>query len=158
MFITLGGMARIAASANRKLKIAVGFALREAFTATNNIDITDWAVQTDILKEARSAVVHGGLATIKECIYFGIPPIVVPLGKDQMDNALRVVNKNVGSMVILSNTTAQGFYDAVMRAELNHSIQKALRTMRNKFLKLEQGQIAKRFSITYIKEALGIQA
>lgn len=63
----------------------------------DNVTVCGWAPQRRILKaiaakEDRSscAVIHGGLATIKECIYYEVPFLVLPLGKDQMDNALRL--------------------------------------------------------------------
>ena len=63
----------------------------------DNVTVCGWAPQRQILeaiaaKEDKSscAIIHGGLATIKECIYYEVPFLVLPLGKDQMDNALRL--------------------------------------------------------------------
>ena len=39
---------------------------------------------------------HGGLATIKESISKEVPIIIVPHGKDQMDNARRISRAGVG--------------------------------------------------------------
>lgn len=63
----------------------------------DNVTICGWAPQRKILKaisdktnKKSCAIIHGGLATIKECIYYNVPFLVLPLGKDQMDNALRL--------------------------------------------------------------------
>ena len=63
----------------------------------DNVTVCGWAPQRQILQAiaAKSdknscAIIHGGLATIKECIYYEVPFLVLPLGKDQMDNALRL--------------------------------------------------------------------
>ena len=63
----------------------------------DNVTVCGWAPQRKILSalaekkhKGSCAVIHGGLATIKECIYFNVPFLVLPLGKDQMDNALRL--------------------------------------------------------------------
>lgn len=63
----------------------------------NNVTICGWAPQRTILTalsaenhKGSCAIIHGGLATIKECIYCNVPFLVLPLGKDQMDNALRL--------------------------------------------------------------------
>ncbi len=63
----------------------------------DNVTVCGWAPQRQILqaiseKEDKNgcAIIHGGLATIKECIYYEVPFLVLPLGKDQMDNALRL--------------------------------------------------------------------
>ncbi len=62
-----------------------------------NVTVCGWAPQRQILqaiaakgKKNSCAIIHGGLATIKECIYYEVPFLVLPLGKDQMDNALRL--------------------------------------------------------------------
>ena len=61
-----------------------------------NVTVCGWAPQRRILKalseknNTSCAIIHGGLATIKECIYYDVPFLVLPLGKDQMDNALRL--------------------------------------------------------------------
>ena len=62
-----------------------------------NVTVCGWAPQRQILqaiaakgKKNSCAIIHGGLATIKECIYYEVPFLVLPLGKDQMDNAIRL--------------------------------------------------------------------
>lgn len=62
-----------------------------------NVTVCGWAPQRKILialaaefHKGSCAIIHGGLATIKECIYYNVPFLVLPLGKDQMDNALRL--------------------------------------------------------------------
>jgi len=154
MFQTLQRMINIAAAKNKKLEMAVGYALAEEFVSTGRITITEWADQTYSLKRAQSAVVHGGLASIKECIYFGIAPVVVPMGKDQMDNALRVINKEVGSMLMLDDLTEDGLYNAIMKAKLNSGIQKRLKEMQKSFMTLEKANPSP--SIEHIKKALGM--
>ena len=62
-----------------------------------NVTVCGWAPQRTILTalatekhKGSCAIIHGGLATIKECVYCNVPFLVLPLGKDQMDNALRL--------------------------------------------------------------------
>lgn len=63
----------------------------------DNVTICGWVPQRKILTalatekhKGSCAIIHGGLATIKECVYCNVPFLVLPLGKDQMDNALRL--------------------------------------------------------------------
>ena len=65
-------------------------------TLPNNVAMFDWVSQLDIVKIADAVFMHGGLATIKESIWEQVPIVIVPLGKDQMDNALRIKRTGVG--------------------------------------------------------------
>lgn len=62
----------------------------------SNVVIRDWVSQLDLLGEAAASFMHGGLATIKESMWEKVPIIIVPHGKDQMDNARRISRAGVG--------------------------------------------------------------
>lgn len=64
----------------------------------SNVSLAAWVDQLDILPRSKAVFMHGGLATIKESIYHGTPIVIVPHGKDQGDNALRIVRNGVGIM------------------------------------------------------------
>ncbi|MEE1067864.1 MAG: glycosyltransferase [Fibrobacteraceae bacterium] len=70
----------------------------------DNVTICGWVPQRQILltlaqedHKGSCAIIHGGLATIKECVYCNVPFLVLPLGKDQMDNALRLENCGINN-------------------------------------------------------------
>jgi UDP:flavonoid glycosyltransferase YjiC (YdhE family) len=65
-------------------------------TLPANVALFDWVSQLDMVKVADVVFMHGGLATIKESIWEQVPIVIVPLGKDQMDNALRIKRSGVG--------------------------------------------------------------
>lgn len=54
------------------------------------------APQLALLERASLAVTHGGITTLQESLYFGVPVVVFPLGFDQPGNAARVVYHGVG--------------------------------------------------------------
>jgi len=62
----------------------------------SNVQLFDWVSQLDILDQADAVFMHGGLATIKESIWEKVPIVIVPHGKDQLDNALRIRRTGVG--------------------------------------------------------------
>ncbi|SHH74499.1 UDP:flavonoid glycosyltransferase YjiC, YdhE family [Fibrobacter sp. UWCM] len=69
-----------------------------------NVSIFGWVPQRKILESLADtehtgscAIIHGGLATIKECVYCNVPFLVLPLGKDQMDNALRLEDYGINN-------------------------------------------------------------
>jgi len=55
-----------------------------------------WVPQIPLLERAALMVTHGGLGTIKECIFHDVPMVVFPFGRDQPDNARRVVHHGLG--------------------------------------------------------------
>jgi UDP:flavonoid glycosyltransferase YjiC (YdhE family) len=61
-----------------------------------NVTLHDWVSQLDIMGSAAVAYMHGGLATIKEAMWEQVPIVIVPHGKDQMDNARRIARAGVG--------------------------------------------------------------
>lgn len=61
-----------------------------------NVSIKKWVPQISILQKASLAIMHGGLGSIKECIYFGVPMIIFPMGYDQPLNARRVQYHGLG--------------------------------------------------------------
>lgn len=55
-----------------------------------NVTILANAAHDDILAKARAVVTHGGHGTIMRSLRHGIPLVVLPMGRDQNDNAARV--------------------------------------------------------------------
>ena len=52
--------------------------------------------QLAVLRRTWLAITHGGLNTVKECIFFGVPMLVFPLRGDQFGNAARVMFHRLG--------------------------------------------------------------
>ncbi|MGY5800959.1 nucleotide disphospho-sugar-binding domain-containing protein [Rhizobium sp. LEGMi12c] len=61
-----------------------------------NVTILPNAVHDDILVKARAVVTHGGHGTIMRSLHHGVPLVVLPMGRDQNDNAARVDYHGVG--------------------------------------------------------------
>jgi UDP-N-acetylglucosamine:LPS N-acetylglucosamine transferase len=138
LFKILERMIGISGMENRYLNLAVGHDLQEDFLNKKRIRIAPgWASQTADLPNAKSAVVHGGLATIKECIFYGVPPIIVPLGKDQMDNAQRILLHKVGVLAMLDTLDEFKIAKAILDAENDPDVRKNIQKMRAAFIAME---------------------
>jgi UDP:flavonoid glycosyltransferase YjiC (YdhE family) len=61
-----------------------------------NALVVEWAPQLKVLKKSSIMITHGGLGSLKECIYFGVPMIVYPMMFDQKSNAARVAYHGIG--------------------------------------------------------------
>jgi zeaxanthin glucosyltransferase len=61
-----------------------------------HVHCVEHAPQLGLLERALFMIGHAGTNTIKECVYFGVPMLLYPLGADQPGNAARVVHHGLG--------------------------------------------------------------
>lgn len=62
----------------------------------DNVIIKHYVPQLDILTSADLVITHGGHNSIKECLFFKVPMIVLPCMYDQRGNAVKVEYHNIG--------------------------------------------------------------
>lgn len=103
-----------------------------------NVRVVNWAPQLEVLKRASLAMTHGGLGTIKECVYFEVPMIVFPAKFDQPDNAARVAFHGLGVCASLDDTSARRIQSLIRSVEQNPSIRAKLAAMGERFREIEQ--------------------
>ena len=65
--------------------------------APPNVTITRWVRHADVLPHCSAVITHGGHGTVMKALIAGVPLVVVPLGRDQPDNAARVVHAGAGA-------------------------------------------------------------
>lgn len=58
--------------------------------------LVNGAPQLALLKRAHAMVNHGGIGSVRECVYFGVPQVVFPIGFDQPGAAARVRRHGLG--------------------------------------------------------------
>lgn len=83
------------------LSVSRGFDVSGLPPAPKNVTIVRWIDQIEVLKACSLAITHGGLGTIKECIYHGVPMVVFPVQYDQFRNAGLVDRHRMG---VIANT------------------------------------------------------
>ena len=54
------------------------------------------APHSQVLEQAAAVVTHGGHGTVLRALAAGVPALVLPMGRDQLDNAARVVARGAG--------------------------------------------------------------
>ena len=64
--------------------------------APPNVTVTQWVRHADVLPHCSAVITHGGHGTVMKALIAGVPLVVVPLGRDQPDNAARVVHAGAG--------------------------------------------------------------
>lgn len=60
------------------------------------IRLVKHAPQLEILARAQIFITHGGLSSVREAIYFGVPMLVFPCWNEQPGNAARVIHHGLG--------------------------------------------------------------
>lgn len=63
-----------------------------------NVSLFEWVSQPELLFQCDLMITHGGMNSICDCLYAGVPMLVYPLNlnSDQPGNAARVVAKSLG--------------------------------------------------------------
>ena len=69
--------------------------------------------QTFFLQQANLAIIHGGNNSITECLYYGVPLIVLPNFSDQFDNAQRIEDLKLGKRLDLFKCSRDDLLGAV---------------------------------------------
>jgi zeaxanthin glucosyltransferase len=87
----------------------------DRFARLDNVYITGWAPQIEILDRARVMITHGGMGTVKDCIVAAVPMLVCPVGRDQFNVADHVVSHGLGLREDVRAVTPAGISSAVDR-------------------------------------------
>jgi UDP:flavonoid glycosyltransferase YjiC (YdhE family) len=64
--------------------------------AAGNCVLVDSAPHSQVMREAAVVVTHGGHGTVMRALMSRVPMLVVPHGRDQNDNAVRVTERGAG--------------------------------------------------------------
>ena len=68
----------------------------EAIDAPANVTVVERAPHSEVLRHAKVIVTHAGHGTVLKALAAGVPVVAMPLGRDQLDNAARVVHHGAG--------------------------------------------------------------
>lgn len=69
---------------------------RENFAAPDNVAILPAAPHDAVMREVSLVVTHGGHGTVTRALLNQVPLLVIPMGRDQGSNALRVAARGAG--------------------------------------------------------------
>ena len=138
---------RLKAQLEMEYKIDIGES-----TLPDNVSLFAWVSQLEVLKAAEVVFMHGGLATIKESIWEQVPIVLVPHGKDQSDNALRIKRAGVGVVTQVEDLTPLRLRKYLAMATSSTWIQKNLATLQDIFQQFENA--TEKESLRVINEVL----
>ncbi|KAM3624142.1 uncharacterized protein V6R79_019620 [Siganus canaliculatus] len=97
----------------------------------NNTKLVDWMPQNDLLGHAntRAFLSHGGLNSIYEAMYHGVPVVGVPLFGDHYDTMTRVSAKGMGIMLHWKYMSEDDLYTALSSVITDRSYRKQARLL-----------------------------
>lgn len=90
----------------------------------DNVYIVSAAPHSEVFKHASAVVTHGGHGTVARGLAAGVPLVVMPHGRDQGDNAVRVASRGAG-VTVGKNAAPTKIADAVQRVLANDGYQRA---------------------------------
>jgi MGT family glycosyltransferase len=115
---------------------------------------TSWVPQLGILQRASAMITHGGLGTVKECIFQGVPMAVFPMMRDQPDNARRIVHHHLGTAGDFKTATAAEIAALVRGIDEDPTIRPSVARLRQRFHEAEESDE----SVRLIEEVLSSKA
>jgi zeaxanthin glucosyltransferase len=110
--------------------------------------VARWVPQLALLRKAAVMITHGGLGAVREALCCGVPMVVYPIGRDQPDNAERVVHHGMGLAGDLDAATAAAIRSQVLEVDREPSYRQAVARMRERFAEVEGSGIG----VTLIEE------
>ncbi len=127
---------------DRQMVLSLGphLDVTEFHPVPENVVAVNWAPQIEILKRASMMITHGGLGTVKECIYFGVPMIVFPAKYDQPHNAARITFHGLGLQANISTVTAAEIGSLIDRVGQNPSFRSRCDSMSKTFREIESSE------------------
>ncbi|KPL91448.1 glycosyltransferase [Herpetosiphon geysericola] len=154
IFCTLGSQSHIYKSSRRffqtvidtlrehpewQLVMALGskFQAQEFQNVPANVQLLQWASVEQILPRASVMITHGGVGTVKECLYFNLPMLVFPGNRDQPGYAARVVYHGLGLMGTMAKVSAESLATMLSDVIQNPSFKQRVTEMGTEFRALE---------------------
>jgi MGT family glycosyltransferase len=112
---------------------------QEFGTLPDSILVVRKAAQLHLLQHSSVFITHGGLSSVRESIYYGVPMIVFPCWLDQPGNAARVEYHHLGIRADISKVNGTKISYLVERVQRD-SFRIAIRKMQNVFRQQENCQ------------------
>jgi UDP:flavonoid glycosyltransferase YjiC (YdhE family) len=126
--------------------LSVGHHLKESdfHGIPPNVMFVNSVPQLSVLKRADMMITHGGINSIKECIFLGVPMIILPVSGDQPMNAARIEYHGLGIRGNLRKASVERIQALISKIEQNPSYKTRIEAMRQRFLEVESSGVGAR--------------
>ena len=112
-----------------RVLVNVGDYKSEYESIPDNIIIESWYPQPSVIPQCDLVIHHGGNNSFTECLYFGVPAIIMPYVWDGHDNAMRAQETKHGIKMHRSNwekdELLKNIEDTINDIEISNNLKKA---------------------------------
>lgn len=102
-----------------------------------NVNIVASAPQVEVLMRAHLFITHGGLSSIRESVFYGVPMIAFPWGVDQPGNSARVVYHHLGLRGDIRKVTGENLGGLIDKIFNDSSYRQSVKQMQKIFKEQE---------------------
>lgn len=113
--------------------------------------LVNGAPQLALLSKAAVMLTHGGIGTVKECVYFAVPQIVFPIYFDQFGSAARVKYHGVGAAGSFTQSSADEIHALLKQTLADSKIKSRLQAMSQIFQEVEKAAVG----AVFVEKQLG---
>jgi MGT family glycosyltransferase len=103
-------------------------------TAPANFVVLTQVPQLSVLQRARAFVTHGGMNSVSESLFYGVPLVVVPQMGEQAIVGRQVEQLGAGLCLTMEEATASGLRESVQRLLDDDSFRRHAELVRGSFL------------------------
>ena len=136
------------------LSMGEGIGLIEKGEISPNVSMFNWVPQIELLPHVSLAIIHGGWGSVRECIYYGVPMLVIPMGRDQFVTAERIKLCNLGLCGDLDNLSAEMLLDMINNIINKNNFKAKINHVQSVFHEQEKSQEDVKFVRKYIGDPI----
>lgn len=113
------------------LSVGSNISMEKLGPVPENFMIYSFVPQLEILQHASLFITHGGMNSVNESMYYGVPMLVVPVGNDQPAVADRIAELGLGKRLYKKNLSPQILRTTALLVMQDDGIRKALLQMKD---------------------------
>ncbi len=98
-----------------------------------NLTLVNWFDQNMLLQKSKVMITHGGIGSVKECIYSLTPMLCFPLTRDQPYNSKRIDSLKLGKSMHPIDTSEKEIFDSIVELIESKEYHKNLKKFRTIF-------------------------
>ena len=117
------------------LSVGKQFDICKLGTVPENFQIYQTVPQLSVLKQADVFITHGGMNSVSEALFYGVPMLVIPFMADQPNNARRIEELGLGKQLaykaVSSTLLKQTVFEMVTDLKLRERVVAMKKKMQN---------------------------